>query len=146
MLGIAAIRSTSDTSVERSQGGAYSLMKSAVRKASGNATTSATRATVDRADQDRGDADAVELGLPLGPGEEAEAVVMQRRDGLVAEEQPDRAGEHQDEEADGSGHARGTTLSVAVCPGSIVRGTSGTPAPAGGGRSRIGGHPNRPCT
>ena len=45
MLGTAAIRSTRETSSERSRGGAYSLMNSAVSSPSGNATTIATAAT-----------------------------------------------------------------------------------------------------
>ena len=45
MLGTAAIRSISETSVDLSLGGAYSLMYSAVSSASGNAITRATNAT-----------------------------------------------------------------------------------------------------
>ncbi len=46
---------------------------------------------LDRADQHGGDADPVELGLPLRLGEEMESVVVQGRDRLVAEEESDGA-------------------------------------------------------
>ena len=87
--GTAAIRSISDTMVERSPAGEYSADVERRQQGQREGDHHRHEGDLEGAGQHRGDADDVGLRLPAGLGEEAPPVAPQRRERLPAEEQAD---------------------------------------------------------
>ena len=86
MLGTAAIRSTADTSQRLDPLRCVVGDEEGEHQREREADDHGDERHLDRPDQDGGDADLVELGLPVGLGEKVQAVVVKGRDRLVAEE------------------------------------------------------------
>ena len=110
MLGTAAMRSTVDTSVDLIARRGVVGDEERERQREGEAHDQRHEGDLDRPDEDGGDADPVELGLPLRLGEEVQTVVVQGRNGLVAEEDPDGAHHAEDEQTGRPGAATEHTI------------------------------------